>query len=349
MGSEKRGHLYLTTDAGSTWRTITPGNIKGEDPIARIEEFVAFGPSHFWLVISDVPGNLCQGGSCRFGAVGYSADAGRHWAVSYLPGCFDCEVAASFVGTERGFVLGQFGASAAIYGTSDGGLSWDRLGEVHGVPGTTWTGLVFTSSSDGWLVGQGSGPSSSLVYATTDGGLSWARVPLPALVPGAQALGTGPLQFFGHDAVLPRVLEDAATGQDQAELDLSADGGAKWSQLTAPPWARQAPGSVLDTDGNLTFRAGSPTSWYLIAGTKLYMTHSGGRSWSSSTPGASWSAGPFQLASVDFVTPSVGWAEVLFNSCGGLPRQTVVGSCPDKVGLAATTTSGSTWRLISVE
>lgn len=231
--------LYLTTDAGSTWRTITPGNIKGEDPIARIEEFVAFGPSHFWLVISDVPGNLCQGGSCRFGAVGYSADAGRHWAVSYLPGCFDCEVAASFVGTERGFVLGQFGASAAIYGTSDGGLSWDRLGEVHGVPGTTWTGLVFTSSSDGWLVGQGSGPSSSLVYATTDGGLSWARVPLPALVPGAQALGTGPLQFFGHDAVLPRVLEDAATGQDQAELDLSADGGAKWSQLTAPPWAHR--------------------------------------------------------------------------------------------------------------
>jgi photosystem II stability/assembly factor-like uncharacterized protein len=338
------GGLYLTTDAGAKWTTITPENLLGEDPIARLDQFVAVGPSHLWAVISDVPGNRCQDGSCRSGAVDYSADAGRTWAVAYLPGCFDCESAASFVDPRHGFVLGQTGGTAVVYGTGDGGRSWARLGEVSAGAGTTWSGIVFTSPAKGWLVGDEPGAPTSLLYSTSDGGRTWDPTGLPEPGVGAHVVETGSLQFFGPDAVLPEVREGTAKRQDRAQIDLTTDGGASWSKLVAPP---AVAASALDIDGDLTFSAASPTSWFLIAGTRLYETDDAGRSWSYTTPTAAWSAGPFQLAFIDFVSPSTGWSEVLFNSCGGLPRQTEPGSCENKVGLAATTTAGRTWRLVS--
>jgi hypothetical protein len=140
------------------------------------------------------------------------------------------------------------------------------------------------------------------------------------------------------------VREDTAKRQDRAQIDLTTNGGVTWSKLIAPPTV--AP-SELDIDGNLTFSAASPTSWYLLAGTRLYATDDAGHSWSYITPTAAWAGGPFQLASVDFVSPSLGWSEVLFNSCGGLPRETEPGSCENEVGLAATSTAGRAWRIVS--
>ena len=72
-----------------------------------------------------------------------------------------------------------------------------------------------------------------------------------------------------------------------------------------------------------------------------------GRSWLYTTPTAARAGGPFQLASIDFVSPSIGWSEVLFNSCGELPRETESGSCENEVGLAATSSAGRTRRIVS--
>jgi photosystem II stability/assembly factor-like uncharacterized protein len=353
--------LYLTSDGGQSWRVITPKNMDGQAD--RLDQLFAIGPSDFWVPFSDMPGTRCQGGSCRYSAIDSTTNAGRTWNVGYLPGCFDCGIAVSFLSSEEGFAFGQRGASevrsqAQVYETTDGGRSWVRTASLQLPIGGGSNGLTFSSKSVGWFVVAGNEATApyrpiggghiatAALYRTTDGGHYWTRVALPA--PGNSSeriVGIGAPQFFGiANGVLSVAVEDTATRRDSAVIYATSNGGRTWVGATTPP---QVADSVVNVDGNLSTSIASPTVWFLIAGTRLYVTHDAGRTWSSSTPSASWSAGPFQLSSVDFVSAASGWVGVLYNSCGGLPRHAYTERCRNAIGLAATANGGRTWSLLS--
>jgi photosystem II stability/assembly factor-like uncharacterized protein len=269
----------------------------------------------------------------------------------------------SFLNAENGFAFGQQGASevrseAEVYETTDGGHSWVTTASLRLSIGEGVNGLTFTSKVDGWLVVAGDEATApyrpiggghiatAALYRTTDGGHHWTRVALPA--PGGsseQVLAVGAPQFFGvANGVLSVTVEDTATRHDRVVIYATTNGGRTWVEATAPP---QVADSVVNVDGNLSASIASPTVWFLIASTKLYVTHDAGRTWSSSTPSASWSAGPFQVGSVDVVSGATGWAGVLYNSCGGLPRHAYTAQCRNAIGVAATANGGRTWSLLS--
>ena len=100
------------------------------------------------------------------------------------------------------------------------------------------------------------------------------------------------------------------------------------TSYTRPPMAarfgrrqspRLLPDASFNADGTLNASFGSAKSWYILAGNQLYVTRNAGQLWASSIPKAAWSHGPFQLDAIHFVNAATGWADLIYNSCGGLP------------------------------
>ena len=60
-------NLYLTTNAGRSWRGIGPKEVANDDAVARMEQFFARDATHFWLTVGGVslPGGRCTDGTCR--------------------------------------------------------------------------------------------------------------------------------------------------------------------------------------------------------------------------------------------------------------------------------------------
>lgn len=313
--------IYLTTDQGRKWRTITPPNLANEDVSDRIGALDAVGTNDLWLALEDVPGlvpySASIDGSDRGAGIDRSTDGGETWTFSALPGCLQAcgaNLSMSFVDSEHGFAAigpGQAG-STMLFSTNNGGATWARLGAKRNLGGSAQ--IVFSSALAGWAVtgptfgdrGQQTSPGG-ILYRTTDGGISWS--PGSGLPSKDQlALPT----FFGTKSGV--VLSNPYGEPEQlTSIFVTDDGGVSWTAHPLPAIGGLA--NLKPRGLGSRFVAIGPMSWKIDVGSALYSTSNGGRIWTWFVPTPTSEVG--SVSSVVFSSSADGTAISLPPDCSG--------------------------------
>ena len=325
--------LYLSTDAGRTWRNATPPLLVGQDVFTRLgDDMSAVGQSDLWLPVSDVIGLVPFGqstnGSSRGEGIERSTNGGATWTFAPLPGCLqNCggNLSLSFVSPGMGFaVTGPTNTGTSLlFGTDDGGATWLQVSSSlilgSGTAGSPQ--ILFTGSLDGWALtgpsmGQGGHITSpgGVLYRTTDGGVSWELS--PGLPSGSYELPT----FFGsQEGVVLGNFEDKAG--PYIAVFVTHDGGATWDAYRLPKMT----GTRTNQLGlGSAFAAISPSSWKMDVGSSIYVTTNTGRTWARTRPTPNSATGT--VTSVVFSSPLDGMA--LLEVPPGCPGSTVTAPSP---------------------
>ena len=292
--------LYLTSDDGQSWRTITPPNIAHDFVSAHISALDAIGQNDLWLVIANVPGLVpwakSTDGSDRGEGIDRSTDGGRTWTLETLPGCQEgcgTNLSVSFVDPEHGFAMYgpvQSGPTQ-LFATDDGGAAWVQRGELPDLGGISAGGpvpgaeTVFSSLVDGWAVTgptfDSNGQSTSLggaLYRTTDGGVSWS------LVSGLPLNNDYELPtFFDAQSGVMVSNPGIPSAQRPPSVYVTDNGGATWSSHPLP-LAIAFLASLKGGSIGSRFAAISPESWNVDVGAALYGTTNAGVTWTRSVP-----------------------------------------------------------------
>ncbi|HEX3793429.1 MAG TPA: hypothetical protein VHV57_02895 [Acidimicrobiales bacterium] len=315
----------------------------------------AVGQSDLWLTLIDVPGLVPYGqstdGSDRGAGIDRSADGGRTWSFSSLPGCLQScgsNLSVSFVNAQYGYASIGPGVSgpSLLFSTDDGGASWVRKGTLPDLGGMLGDGpgsapqMVFTSASDGWAVtgptyesNDHSTSSGGVLYRTTDGGNSWVQA---SHLPSSNQYDL-PIFFDTQNGI---VLSNAVGLSDtSATVYVTDDGGSTWANRQLPdiPGLRKYKPSGLE----FRFDALSPSTWKVDVGSTLYSTTNVGRSWSTIAPIPG--IKPGTVEAVDFSSPNYGVA--LWSQS---PKCQESDSAPQLTGcfptLTATIDGGRIWK-----
>lgn len=235
--SKDRGWAYTgtgtleTRDGGGTWLPV---------PAERSPRGGRFLDERFGWALEQQDGN-----SPSF--LRLTPDGGASWTTQPTPCRLGFQAhSASFVDPQTGFLLcgffqGSGGSSKWLYGTSDGGQSWELLtGTIYGQvqpefpagvrvePGrpapdgalptlSSMGGLDFLDAAHGSVIFGTLGPYPGQVYTTADGGRTWKRLALPA---GLVAAGA---RFFTPSFGRVLVHDQHHWGWLQTR-----DGGATW-------------------------------------------------------------------------------------------------------------------------
>ena len=325
--------LFVSSDGGTSWRTVTPPNSINQAVSQRMTAVDAVGTSDLWVVLEDVIGlvplSQSTNGSDRGEGIDRSNDGGQTWTFTPLPNCLQrCgPIQLSFVDAQHGFAtvssdLGVTpgGQPETLFVTQDGGVTWSRastppdLGSVVVGGPIAVPQLLFNTETDGWAVtgppvAYNAHPSNfgGRLYRTTDGGTSWSVAPgLPKGV--SFSLPT----FFGpEDGV---ILGDATTTAHRApSVYVTHDGGVTWTRRTLPTLERVSDSAGFYNDGGSLasrFSAIGVDRWIIDLGQKIYLTKDGGRRWTGFVPMQEWNA-----AAAAFSSPNFGVASVLPLSC----------------------------------
>jgi photosystem II stability/assembly factor-like uncharacterized protein len=343
--------VYLTTDAGRTWRTITPPPVTRGDPVEDVQSVVGVGAQDLWMPVNDVfglvPPGDAVGGFDRAQGIERSTDGGRTWTFDTLaPGCYvTCGPdSLSFIDASHGFATNEASLNdgpTTLYSTVDGGVAWHPVGPL---PGGGAHHITFTSSEDGWAVtgavygtfpqdqGRPIDPGGTL-YRTTDGGTTWSAAPgLP--VTSRYELPT----FFNRRQGI--VLGEGARARLPV-VYVTDDGGATWVAHQLPHTkavATYGAGNHIPTT-RFPLAALSPTVWRLYIGPTLYATSDAGRSWTSTVPMPHRAAGTvFTMA---FSSARNGVATAMAPGCSA-PGDSQGLECYES--LFGTTDGGEHWR-----
>ncbi len=266
---EVREVLAHSTDGGATWATRHLGGT-----VTKVDFVDA---RHGWVLGSDG----------RQGGVWATTDGGATWTFHVVRGSWAFG-SIDFVDAAHGWAAGDTsilddpnaGTSAAIFVTSDGGVSWHKT--FFSADSDQMNTVSFANTQDGWAVGLGSelGGAGTLV-ATTNGGATWS----------AQSAGTA-WDLSGVTCV------DAAHAwlPEGGSIYATTDGGADWTSHDSGLPSVRAVAFADDLDG---YAVGSQGG--------LATTSDGGQSWqvrSSLTP-----AGGFApLGAIAFPDAAHGWA-----------------------------------------
>jgi hypothetical protein len=178
--------IYLTTDTGHTWRTITPPILNDQDPSEHITSLVGVGSQDLWMTLGDVigivPPDQSINGSVRGSGIERSTDGGRTWTFGTLvPGCLQtCGAdSLSFIDPENGFATGGNGEGSMLFSTTNGGATWPPVASLAGTNGIR---IELMSPLDGWAVSGntivGGAGMAGLIYRTTNRGLTGSRCPV---------------------------------------------------------------------------------------------------------------------------------------------------------------------------
>ncbi len=285
------GVFAKTTDGGKSWNV-------SQIPGAENDFFYGM---HFY---DDQTGMIVG-----YGGVMYKTpDGGTTWQKLSTSFTTD-DILDGAVGST--IALWMVTRTGKIYGTFDGGQSWNMLvdspnnppraicyagGSLYAVganglilfsgnSGISWitqnsgvsqnlNDVQFASITDGWAVGE-----DGVVLKTTDGGQTWSSMTLPI---------TETPELFGVFAFSA----NRAVVAGQGVLYQTLDGGASWSGYS---------------NSNLTFYAVTFTDslhgWAAASDGKVYATTDGGANWVAQTTGTS-----NPLYHVEFWDFNLGWA-----------------------------------------
>jgi len=319
VGKEARPGVFRTSDAGRTWREVSPSGID-LGPDTRRLALRSLNPKVAWLTLKGPGEDPAYVNSASTVTVYSTTDGGKSW-VSSIPfriqaGHPDPPV---FVDPLHGWmliVLAEIHGSMSveIRRTNDGGKTWQLATRTEplmddplypdtpgGLPlNCIKYGISFVDESAGWATGD-CWIETLFLYVTSDGGSTWAprrSLPVPeGLPPNAFELyysRTFPPVFFpSRDGYMEVFLEtDADTWMPI--LYTTEDGGINWVPHALPEGTRI-----------LSFNTPMQGWAYDFDGDWLYSTENGGAEWAQVGPYPDQAAlGPGTFI---FVDSSHGW------------------------------------------
>ena len=320
--------LYWTSDAGDSWREITPPGSQS----AAIAAVDFLDPSRGWAILTSL-----AGGDPVY-RLEATVDNGRTWQSRDLtlfasgdPAAFSQDVFMQWRDDHTGWLVIQEATGVnfsvgTLFRTTDGGRTWARRTLPIGAP------VVFITSSVGWVAG---GAAGNELYLTQDGGLTWqAQAVRPAsLQAGARWTYLTPTFSDIRHGLLP--VEVTSGGLTRVDFYTTEDGGSSWnleeSQNLASSGALGAslPLSVLDPDHLLLV---DPTTASLFRKT-------GPQQYSTLESADGLSGG---IVSLHMATAEVGW--VL--QSGGDCSHAIDATCTQTSRLMGTRDAGRTWALL---
>ena len=235
-----RDALVKTADGGQSWTQIYPAL----SPIGDLQFF-------------DGQQGIGIGAANDWGAILKTSDGGRSWKkISTLGPIIEAVNRLSFADPQHGWVsvedcFGQDGCGkTALYGTADGGLTWERISAADfSTAGYSFVERVTPAVGYALAAGQG--------YRSSDAGQTFEQVP-------------------GMDGLKQVTFADALHGWGLARSNLlsTVDGGANWKPLplgATPDHINFLPGGV----GWVTGRSCVPTPCQKV----LLQTLDNGQTW----------------------------------------------------------------------
>jgi photosystem II stability/assembly factor-like uncharacterized protein len=311
-------HILFTNDGGLSWEDRTPP----ESAIPAIgERKTASGffldENYAWVRYLDST------------TIWRTVDGGNTWLAGpelELEIHFPTEIvphSIQFVSEQIGWVMiylesGMSHDWTVLFGTLDGGESWELLQDPGGEAGLSAcckTGVQFHDATTG-IVTYGIGPYPAPHFSMTfDGGRTWTLTLYDiSQIESADIDATNCEAHSPHmfDVNSIRVGMNCTTYSEPIEergyIYTSADAGETWTFDTFP--------------GGILHFINPQIGWAL--GREIYSTIDGGETWS-------WMADVNWDAEFDFISDSLGWA---------------VAYAGDEIGLVKTENGGTTWALL---
>jgi photosystem II stability/assembly factor-like uncharacterized protein len=244
MAVIRDNYLYLSTDKGKSWKTITPFNIVNCFDI---------NASYDFSVLIAVP---------RSGKVLTSTDSGENWRVQ-------TDLSNNWTGScvsGNGNVLGACTSSGYIWISNDKGVSWNQRAESG-----SWK--FIKSSYDGKILI--SGRTNSQIWRSTDSGVNWGPiVNSPSIT---DCWGSLFISSDGSKIIAQKRVDWQVTSSILFFIYKSVDFGVTWNTFTIfnGYYNRQ---EVTDR----SYLAGSTDGQILITGSRsdvIYISNNGGVNW----------------------------------------------------------------------
>jgi photosystem II stability/assembly factor-like uncharacterized protein len=333
-GSSPEDHILRTEDGGLTWMDITPPEreLGGEEQAKDAQAFflnidlawVIYRPQAPFPKAPDVPiiWRTLDGGDSwepsrplyiadllpteDFAPMFYFADAGHGWLMITLDQATD----SSFI---------------AIFRTTDGGLTWDRIldpNSVENLRKCIKTGVVFASGETGFITRDCRGLNDApFLSRTDDGGLTWYTQDLPPPLDESDFFSThlcavlSPAMASPLSATLALECQASADFEYSSYLYSTLDAGETWRVDPLPDI------DLYGVDTSLHFLT-SDMGWWL--GKKLYMTNDSGQTWTYLKP-VNW------VGQFSFIDEVHGWA---------------IARSANEIALVRTIDGGRTWDML---
>jgi photosystem II stability/assembly factor-like uncharacterized protein len=356
------GKMLRTQDGGKSWTEVPSG----------LSEFV---PKHFSFADAQNGWAVGSSGSRDRFSVLRTGDGGKSWSLQFqgkkqesgAAGVIDID----FISAREGWFLtsDMTTMNGTLYHTSDGGASWNSLGEQR-ICRPSADGLCFVDSQTGWIpLDHGAGPIDGGLSVTHDGGKTFR------VLGETSAEGGGPRAITDAREILFRSkTEGWAVAMDSEHGDFllhTSDGGATWEQMF--PELRPTEDLSFPDEKN-GFGLGA-----LSDSAAVLKTEDGGDSWQTVTS----LTGKYLAEKLSFVSPSEGWlaamavggaaanGQVVLHTSDGGKSWAEVGRLPadgpeigylrffdaengilvesGKNEILSTSDGGETWRLMSEE
>ncbi|WP_028986202.1 M56 family metallopeptidase [Thermicanus aegyptius] len=163
-----------------------------------------------------------------------SDDMGKTWNDYIIQGAKGNELFIGFTSKNEGWMVsghsrGVGSALNYVFQTSDGGKTWEEVGNPNDIYSEHLTGVGFSNRDIGFLGYRYFMDDGPVIYWTKDQGKSWGKlsVPLPEKFSQYKKDPLSPI-FNGKEGIFPIALIDPETGVI-GTIDLySKDGGLTW-------------------------------------------------------------------------------------------------------------------------
>jgi photosystem II stability/assembly factor-like uncharacterized protein len=332
IDTDLNDRILFTYDGGQTWQDRTPYAALSAAPPEGLSAMTAFGSAqNAWVTYAALSPQSAQ--SQAF--IWLTQDGGLSWqtsAVLDLAGITQEYYQPGFLGflldQQHGWLLAHLGAGmnhdyVAIFTTSDGGQTWQRMVDPQNDPdlmACAKSALVFSTDQIAWLAGNCPGLMPALfLYRSTDGGHSWSLVTPPP--PNGQ-----PSDFFSGNQFACGISKWVYTASRDLMFLLRCD---NYNQNFTLSWLYSSHDSGLTWEaysipvpfGEVSFRT-KGEGWLLgafkndpAANQELYHSIDSGRSWTPVLP-VGWQGQP------EFVTSTKGWVAAQSRGDRALVRTT---------------------------